>query len=730
LQVTERAADRRGINEERGVSPLDQDRPCTATCILARMLRDLAEPVVAFDGDDRLVDLNPAAERLLGGTRDTLLGRLPSELFGAEADSVIQHHNGKRRDGEATVYEVQVPTPTGLRTWLISGSPMMGPDGVLEGSCGVIRDISERVERERRAEARGKLTLAIAASLRALVTSGQFDQAVRDALGAVGAHLMADGAVLYVADGRRYLPAFSWESEALLLEGPLARRLEPLRDDLPWLRQTLERKRLLLVRGSDDLPAEAVYERSFLAAARLTSSLALAVGSVERQGFLLFENPTRLDHHPDDCLPLLGMLADGVAASMKRQAAERERGLLITAVEQSDASIIITDSVGKILYVNPSFERITGYTRGETLGRNPRILKSGRHGKAFYQELWETLRAGMVWRGELINKRKDGSLLHESCIISPILDPGGRAFRYVAVKRDLTRERHLESQLRQSQTLEAVGRLAAGVAHEINSPTQYLGDNVAFFREAFEQLEPWVREARAAFGRAQEAPGDGYGDADRLQELAEAIDLDFLLSDIPTALAQCQDGVDRVARIVGALKEYSHPGSEGPTEADVNRLLTTSVTVARSTWKHVATVVEDLDPELPRILCHVAELNQALLNLVVNAAQAIAETGAGTDGVPMGVITLRSRRVEGAVRLEVEDSGPGIPTAVLPHIFEPFFTTKEVGKGTGQGLSVVRSVVVDLHHGRVGAQNRAGGGAVFHIELPLGPNPPHEPARS
>jgi len=686
------------------------------------LLSDLAEPVCAFDLEDRLLYCNASAERLLGRSLDQLVGRHQDEVFSPELSSQLDQQRQYRRMGLSTVYEVTQRESLGrVRTFLIAGSPLHDGQRRLIGSCGVIRDISERKQRELLHEARTRLTLAISESLRSLVTIVDFSQCVGDVLARVGEVLGSPSAAFYQRDeAGAFAPAVSWAGEDLLLEGRA-----PLRTTLPesthqgWVTQLAARK-VLFIRSLEDLPPTAQAERTRMQEQRQSSLVILSIVYNNRQqGFLVFDNPGHLVEFSGETLSLLTILTDGIASVLNRRSSEQERGLLITAVEHSDDSVLISAADGTILYVNPAFERNTGYRRQEALGRNPRLLKSGRHDQDFYRQLWSTLKAGAVWRGELINRRKDGSLLYESCIISPILNAAGEAQRFVAVKRDLSRERQLESQLRQAQTLEAVGRLAAGVAHEINTPTQYIGDNITFFREAFDNLCPWVTAARALLGAASEAGGALGEQAAALLAQSEEIELDFLLADIPNALAQSQDGVERVAGIVRAMKEFSHPGHQGTSTNDLNHMLQSALAVSRSEWKHVATVRLELAEDLPPIVCHVAELNQALLNLLLNAAQAITETGAGRDGKPMGEIRVGSRLADEAFVVEIADTGGGIPPDVLPHIFAPFFTTKEVGKGTGQGLAVVHNVIVDMHGGQVGVSSEPGAGSTFRLTLPV-----------
>jgi PAS domain S-box-containing protein len=273
------------------------------------------------------------------------------------------------------------------------------------------------------------------------------------------------------------------------------------------------------------------------------------------------------------------------------------------------------------------------------------------------------------------------------------------------LKQTLEERDRLEDNLRQAQKLEAIGQLAAGIAHEINTPTQYVGDNLRFLKESFGELH-------LLLGRLVEEGGEPARSA-----LAEA-DFDYLKEEIPRALTQSLEGVDRVAKIVRAMKEFSHPARE-KTATDLNRAIQSTITVASNEWKYVAEVEMDLDAALPTVHCSPAEFNQVVLNIVVNAAHAISDVvGDGAKG--KGKIRVKTRPEGDWVVVEIADTGAGMPAHVQQRIFEPFFTTKEVGKGTGQGLAIAHNVIVDKHGGTIKVVSSPGAGTTFVIRLPIG----------
>jgi len=266
------------------------------------------------------------------------------------------------------------------------------------------------------------------------------------------------------------------------------------------------------------------------------------------------------------------------------------------------------------------------------------------------------------------------------------------------------------------QRLESMGQLAAGIAHEINTPIQFVGDNASFVRDAFDTLLRLVEGHRELLEHVKNGRVSRHL-LDDLQDQLDRADLEFLVEEVPQAMSDSQEGIDRVARIVSAMREFSHLGAEEIGEVDVNDCVRRAVTVARNEHKYVADVNTLLDPFAPLVLCRRGELNQVVLNLLVNAAHAVtASVEAGPS--ERGVISIRTRCEAGRVEIRLADTGCGIPVEVKNRIFEPFFTTKEPGKGTGQGLAIVRTLVEGMA-GSLTFESEEGVGTTFLVRLPL-----------
>ncbi|HLK55666.1 MAG TPA: ATP-binding protein [Chthonomonadaceae bacterium] len=285
-----------------------------------------------------------------------------------------------------------------------------------------------------------------------------------------------------------------------------------------------------------------------------------------------------------------------------------------------------------------------------------------------------------------------------------------------ALQAEIIERKLLESQLVQAQKLESIGQLAAGVAHEINTPIQYIGDNVHFLQKGFLTLyDMRVKFLQLlALSREEALTPEIAAQAERDARKAS---IEYLLEEIPKAIQEAQEGIQCVSRIVQAMKQFAHPGTEEMTPTDINRAIESVITVARNEWKYLADVVTDFDAELPLVPCLPGDFNQVVLNLLVNAAHAIADAVEASGD--KGVITLSTRNLGDQVEIRIQDTGTGISDAARSRIFDPFFTTKEVGKGTGQGLSIAHSIIVNKHRGQILFETEMGKGTTFILRLPL-----------
>ena len=293
-------------------------------------------------------------------------------------------------------------------------------------------------------------------------------------------------------------------------------------------------------------------------------------------------------------------------------------------------------------------------------------------------------------------------------------DKQGGAHTLVATVEDITDSLRLADDLRQAQQMEALGQLAAGIAHEINTPTQFISDNLSFLSDIWGPVVKLLAASKSAVARLRQ--GDAPGDvAATLEQGCAEVDLDFVEAEVPTALSQSKEGLERVATIVRAMKAFGRPDPAAPEPTDIDRLVANAVTVARNELKYVAEVSTDLGAH-QTVMCFPGAISQVVLNLLVNAAYAVGESH-GTTGA-RGQITVKTWAEADRVGIAVSDTGPGIPPHVLPRIFQPFFTTKPFGRGTGQGLAMAWATVVDRHAGQIDVATSEAG-TTFTLALPL-----------
>jgi two-component system NtrC family sensor kinase len=396
---------------------------------------------------------------------------------------------------------------------------------------------------------------------------------------------------------------------------------------------------------------------------------------------------------------------------------ERQRAQAFRSVIMNDMAdgLFTVDGDGRLTSMNRAASGMLGWPEEEVLGeRAHSVMHAAPAGGTRRPESECTLqRIRLTGKSaQAVNDaftRKDGSTFEVTCSIAP-LDAGDERPGSVITFRDMTEVRHAELELRHAQKLESLGRLSAGLAHEINTPIQFVGDNTRFLADAYRDMLELLQTYRECM--APELGELQWAERSRRAQAAEVkADVDYLTEEIPAAVRQSLEGTERVATLVRAMKSFSYKGSEAPTHADLNEAIRTTLTIARNEVKYVADVVLEL-AELPEVLCHLSDLNQVFLNLLVNAADAIKEKGG------RGEIRVSSALDGSTVVIGFADDGTGIPDDILSSIFEPFFTTKSVGEGSGQGLPLA-CAVMKKHGGSIEVSSTPGEGTVFTLRLPV-----------
>ncbi|MCR4438168.1 MAG: response regulator [candidate division KSB1 bacterium] len=410
-----------------------------------------------------------------------------------------------------------------------------------------------------------------------------------------------------------------------------------------------------------------------------------------------------------------------VEIALYRHVAERE---LVRVHKQNEEllaavpSVLIgVDAEGKVVHWNGQAEAVFAIAAEQAVGQRFRDCPVRWSWTAIEEKIALCLeRRAAISLKEFRYQRPDEREGFLNVTISPYHTRGGPA-GFLMAAEEVTEYKILQQQFLQAQKLESIGQLAAGIAHEINTPTQFIGDNTRFLRDSFAGLFGLVNKYRELKEAARQ--DDAWPElVASIDALEQEVDLDYLAGEIPLAIDQTLEGVDRVAHIVQAMRAFSHPGGQGKTAVDFNKAIETTVTVARNEWKYVADVEMALDNSLPQIQGLPNEINQVILNILLNATHAIKDV-VGARPERKGKITISTHRTDGWVEMRISDTGPGIPAAIRHRIFDPFFTTKPVGTGTGQGLAIAHCVVVEKHKGSITFETAEGKGTTFIVRLPI-----------
>ena len=422
-----------------------------------------------------------------------------------------------------------------------------------------------------------------------------------------------------------------------------------------------------------------------------------------------------------------------------------ENELNFQKIALSEHAIVCTIDKDEIIQnVNSKYCEISGYVETDVIGSHLCVGLSSEQDGEILTKLSSTIHQGDIWHGVLCFNREQGNTFWTKTTITPFRNNDDEIYQFVVVSTDITEQKLIEEQLLkssakiqiahqevemaheelelshskmlQSEKLASVGQLAAGIAHEINTPIQFVGDNTRFLQESFSDLMQVIE----AYDEVSVAAIEGKATPELISKakaLSEEVEIDYLAEEIPSAITQSLDGVARISKIVGSMKDFSHPGTDHMENVDLSRSIESTINVSRNEWKYEAEMVTAFDNSLVSVPCYVGELNQVILNIIVNASHAIADCREESD--PLGKIVITTQAVDDEVEIRISDTGCGMPDDVKKRIFEPFYTTKGVGKGTGQGLAIAYDVVVDKHNGSMNVESQPGEGTTFIIRLPL-----------
>jgi len=611
----------------------------------------------------RVTYVSPSVERVTGYTMAELkqlpLGRLmtPASADAARANlaEALAENAARGRVGGRTM-EVEIVRKDGSTLWAeLKISFLRDAAGVARGILGVARDISER----RRAETALRSVVVGTAS----ATGEEFFRTLVQHLAtALGVRWALVGE-LVEPECKRVRCLANWGD---------GRFGEPFEYDLAGspCEHVVTGDHVVAYpeRLRERFPADPLLAR-LQAEAYVGTALRDSTGRPLGNLVVMHDAPIRRLELAESLLPVFATRA---AVELERRRTEQRLSLQSAVMESTANAVVITAPDGSIEWVNPAFTRLTGFSAAEAGGRNPRILNSGKQSKAFYADLWRTIQDGKVWRGEMVNRRKDGSLYTERMTITPVLESSGSAGtsvirHFVAVKEDVTALKQMEDQLRRAQRMEAVGRLAGGVAHDFNN----------------------LLQAMLGLTQLSRLHDDGEGSEERQLELEQLL--------------------RRGAQLTQQLLLFSRREEPKAERFDLNDGIRETAKLLRHLLRANVSLVFELSQEPLPVEADRGQIGQVWMNLAVNATDAMPEGG---------TLTVRSgRRGDADVWFSVSDTGHGIPEDIRDHIFEPFFTTKGDQSGTGLGLAVVHGIVTQ-HGGEVEVTSAVGAGTTFRVVLP------------
>ncbi|OQX84461.1 hypothetical protein B6D60_09330 [candidate division KSB1 bacterium 4484_87] len=613
-------------------------------------------------------NINPAMEKLFKFPMSELLGLTDEELYGPEVGALTQQEDLQVLKGQIINNEITLPIGKSQLTFSVVKAPMRDHKGDIVGICGIARDVTER---KKEAETRNVMhEIAHAAS--ETKDLREFFQSVQESLGRI-----IDTKNFYIALYNKTTHSFTLpyhvDEKDRFTEVPAEKTMTAY---------VLKMKKSVLV-VEDEIKKLAAQGKIKIMGALPKVWLGVPLMSGKNViGVIGLQSYQSESVYSKEQVAFLEFVSNQIASAIVSKKAEEERIRLVTAVEHSGDGIVITDEKAKILYVNPAYERITGYSVEEMIGRNPKILKSGVHNKAFYQNLWETLTSGKVWKGQLTNRKKSGTNYQEDATISPVFDENNKIINYVAIKRDVTEELNLQTRLRQAEKLEAIGTLAGGIAHDFNNIIA------------------------AIIGYAELSQDDIHDE--RIRRNLEQI------------LKASQRAKDLVQQILA----FSRQSDEERKPLQIALVVKEAMNLMRATIPTTIEIKTKIENKNSYILGDPTKIHQLIMNLCTNAAHAMRDKG-GLLEVNLKDIEMDEHSAKQYqelkpgpyVKLMVKDTGIGIDPQIIDRIFEPYFTTKGVGDGAGMGLALVHSIVKG-YRGEIVVYSEKGRGTTFNIFLP------------
>jgi PAS domain S-box-containing protein len=632
-----------------------------------KLIDSIACPMFHTDGQGRYRHCNQAFLEAFGLRKQQVIGKPVSEIKSCDLADISKIDQRLLERGGSHQGEVKVRYADGImRDLFMTKAVVPGAEGETPGLVGVLFDITHRKQAEM-----------------ALRMAEQRNRAILDNV-QLGIALLDQNLTVVSANSqfRSWFPMFDVGETSICGEQFCSR---------------------IVGAGCGSCPTREAFDTG-----QATNSTLLIQHEGESRNYRIVVSPICSDS--GDVISGIVMLED-ITEDVR---AERERLQIQAAVNSTSDGVLVVDREGCVEYANLAAANLLGMSRDDLWGSD-----FGRHLVGDDPErLMDHIAQRANWTGEIMLSSDDGRLFPAFVRCSEVTEEAGGFLGSVIIVNDITKQRQREQEMHQATRLMSIGQLAAGIAHEINTPSQYVGDNIRFLQDGFADLLSLLK-LNIELCRKQH---QGHSpELDELQSECEQVDIDFLLEEVPQAIEQSLEGIGRIASIVQAMKAFSHPGREQEKQAvDINAAIESTVTISRNEWKYHSEMKLSLQPDLPRIQVIADEMNQVFLNLIVNASQAMQKHNSEL-GREKGEIEIVTALEEEHLVIRVRDNAGGIPKDIRDRIFDPFFTTKQVGEGTGQGLSIVHSIVVKHHGGTIRCESQPGEGTTFIVALPLEP---------
>lgn len=696
--------------------------------LLTALLENSTDLIYFKDLQSRFIKVSKAFIKRQNLELKDLLGKTDFDLFGkTHATEAFLDEQRIIQTGEAIIGKEEYEDwADGKKTWVsTSKMPLYSAEGKIIGTFGISRDITKQKQNElyKQNSLAFFTTLSTVSSIFLAQGATNFEYALTRVLEELSIFFKSKKSYAYYSDEKtNHLIKIS--------EFPCNGDLEPhyhlIKDYKYWYEKLTIGETVFDQRSYDASP-----ELKYLEENNLSHIIIVPLMNyVSLAGFISFECEDDAVTWPAKFNDLFKVLSEIVSnaflnseSEKYRLEAEEEMLKLLRALNQSTDMILILNKEAIIEYINFRYSEITGFSYDDVYLKKLNFFLPEYNSQYNYEKILVDVLAGNKWEGKFKQTNKEGKTIWTHVSFSPIRNSHGEITNILAIMEDITEKMIDESRRAISQKLESIGQLAAGIAHEINTPMQFIGDNTTFLQNSLTPINEFLTQIRTIIEKEDKVNNSNL--VKEYEDLLEKYEIEYLMEETQQAVKQTLSGVRHVSKIVKAMKDFSHPGEREKTYSDINHGIEVTGTISKNEWKYVSDLELKLDPNIPKVNCYQDELNQVVLGMIINSAHAIEEKKKLMN-FSSGKILIETYQENNNVIIKISDNGMGIKEELQPKIFDPFFTTKEVGKGTGQGLTIAHDLIVNKHGGTLDVKSTYGEGTTFIITIPIDGNKVNE----